>query len=597
LRGLAIFIIRLILKGLLFMRRFNPFLIGTSGIMDEEEFTRTKLVNKLCIVAAAVVALIGCILCSILSWRPFIVYPLSGEFLLNTLVLLLNYKRKYVAAAFLLYLLQCVMIAYLSIALGPLLQLELVIILLIAITYLIFKKKLYRIVAVAAALADLVILEIVYRYHYSYYKIPIGESAAFMIHLFVLLAVICVILMVSTPYVKSHDTNTELKRANHFIKFFVAQITHELRTPLDSIHRVTQLLRSEIRKDEGLKKIQPLVDIGWTVSSNARNIVNNVLDMAEIEAGKTPTIVVEAFRVGLFVEKILDVHQVIAEREDMALEFTVDKEMPEVIFGDPLNTHQILTNLMANAFKYGSKGGIVRVTVKKQAATWQLIVSNTGPGIPREKIDSIFEPFFTGRVGQIEGSGLGLFIVKSKLNSMKGTIHVESMPGTITTFTVTLPLREGKSRDLPSTHGADAEAEAEAENTTLRNTRVLVAEDDKLTAYLYSRFLKDMGCSFIIVKNGLELIQLAQEKCPDWCPDIIILDGHMPILNGEETIKRLKRLPDLNHIPIIVTTGDIYSDTVRKMLDAGAVDFLKKPIDHVALQRTIMTQLNNVQQV
>jgi CheY-like chemotaxis protein/two-component sensor histidine kinase len=401
--------------------------------------------------------------------------------------------------------------------------------------------------------------------------------------------------MVSTPYVKSHDTNAELKRANHFIKFFVAQITHELRTPLDSIHRVTQLLRSEIRKDDGLKKIQPLVDIGWTVSSNARDIVNNVLDMAEIEAGKTPTIVVEAFRVGPFLERILDVHQVIAEREDMTLEFTVDKDMPEVIFGDPLNTHQILTNLMANAFKYGSKGGIVRVSVKKQAAAWQLIVSNTGPGIPREKIDSIFEPFFTGRVGQIEGSGLGLFIVKSKLNSMKGTIHVESVPGTITTFTVTLPLREGNSRDLPSTHGADAEAEAE--NTTLWNIRVLIAEDDKLTTYLYSMFLKDMGCSFIIVKNGLELIQLAQEKCPDWCPDIIILDGHMPILNGEETIKRLKRLPDLNHIPIIVTTGDIYSDTVRSMLDAGAVDFLKKPIDHVALQRTIMTQLNKVQQV
>jgi CheY-like chemotaxis protein len=106
-----------------------------------------------------------------------------------------------------------------------------------------------------------------------------------------------------------------------------------------------------------------------------------------------------------------------------------------------------------------------------------------------------------------------------------------------------------------------------------------------------------MGCSFTIVKNGLELIQLAQEKCPDWCPDIIILDGHMPILNGEETIKRLKRLPELNHIPIIVTTGDIYSDTVRSMLDAGAVDYLKKPIDHAALQKTIMAQLNNVQQV
>jgi signal transduction histidine kinase/ActR/RegA family two-component response regulator len=587
----ANFFIGLTLKGLLFMKCFNPLLIGTSGIMDEEESNRIKLVNKLCIVAALVVAFIGCVLCSILSWRPFIVLPLSGEFLLNALVLLLNHRRRYVAAAFLLYLLQCVMVAYLGITLGRLLQLELVIILLIAITYLIFKKKSYRIIAVVAALADLVVLEFVYRYNYSRYKLPVSEGAAFVIHLFVLLTVIGVILMVSTPYVKSHDTNAELKRANNFIKIFVAQITHEIRTPLDSIHRVTQLLRSEIRKDPGLKKIQPLVDIGWTVSSNARHIVNNVLDMAEIEAGKTPVIVTEAFRLGPFLERILDVHQVIAEREDMTLDLLVDAEMPEVIFGDPLNTHQILTNLMANAFKYGSKGGIVRVNVKKQVNTWQLIVSNTGPGIPREKIASIFEPFFTGRVGQIEGSGLGLFIVKSKLNSMKGSIHVESVPGAVTVFTVTLPLREGGAWDLP------VMPEAESVNTALRNIRVLVAEDDKLTTYLYSMFLKDMGCSFSIVKNGLELIQLAQEKCPDWCPDIIILDGHMPILNGEETIKRLKRLPDLNHIPIIVTTGDIYSDTVRRMLDAGAVDYLKKPIDHVALQRTIMEGVNRAQQV
>jgi signal transduction histidine kinase/CheY-like chemotaxis protein len=573
------------------MKRFPLLSIGTSGIMDEEETTRIKLVNKLCIVAASVVAIVGGILCAVLSWRPFIVIPLSAEFVLNAFVLVLNYKRKHLAAALLLYMLQCVMIAYLSIALGRLLQLELVIILLIAITYLIFKKKIFRIIAVVAASADLVVLEIVYRYDYSHYRLPVSASAAFVIHLFVLLAVIGVILMVSTPYVKSHDTNAELKRANQFIKIFVAQITHELRTPLDSIHRVTQLLRSEIRKDQGLKKIQPLVDIGWTVSSDARHIVNNVLDMAEIEAGKTPTIVTEPFRLASFLERILDVHRVIAEREDMALELSVDEEMPEVIFGDPLNTSQILTNLMANAFKYGAKGSVVRVAVKKQAANWQLIVSNTGPGIPKEKIDSIFEPFFTGRAGQIEGSGLGLFIVKSKLNSMKGTIQVESLQGTMTTFTVTLPLREGKLWDLPVT------SEPETENTNLRNIRVLVAEDDKLTTYLYSRFLKDMGCSFTIVKNGLELIQLAQEKCPDWCPDIIILDGHMPILNGEETIKRLKRLPELNHIPIIVTTGDIYSDTVRSMLDAGAVDYLKKPIDHAALQKTIMAQLNNVQQV
>jgi signal transduction histidine kinase len=576
---------------LLSTRKNKILAIGTSRLSDEEESDRVRLVNLLCVVGASVIFSIGLVLCHYLHWRPFVVVPLSVEFLLNASVLWLNHKNRYAAAAWLLYLLQCIMIAYLGIVLGRLLQLELVIILLIAIVYLIFRKKMHRILAVSAALVDLIILEVVY-YNSSNAPsaIPVTRDVAFLIHALVLLAVIGIILLVSTPYVKSHDTNAELKRANHFIKIFVAQVTHELRTPLDSIHHVSQLLRNEIRKDQALKKIQSLVDIGWTVSSTARNIVNNVLNMAEIEAGKTPTVVTEAFKVIPFFEKISEVHQIIAQREKMSLQLVVDKDMPEVIYSDPLSINQIITNLMANAFKYGDKGGRVKLEIKKQGHAWQIIVLNTGPGIPLEKLDSIFDPFVTGRTGQIQGSGLGLFIVKTKLMSLNGSIHVESNPGRETVFTVTLPLREGQLRDLPDAGGTDADM------ISLQKLSVWVAEDDKLTAFLYSRFLKDMGCSFTIVANGLQLLDLAEKKCPGDCPDIIILDCHMPELGGEETIVRLKALPALNHIPIIVTTGDIYSDKVGRMLAAGARTYLKKPIDHLALQKTMMLYLNKLPQ-
>jgi signal transduction histidine kinase/ActR/RegA family two-component response regulator len=483
------------------------------------------------------------------------------------------------------------MVAYLGIVLGQLLQLELVIILLIAIVYLIFRKKQHRILAVAAALADLVILEIgYYNGNGNPSAIPVNKDAAFLIHVLVLMAVIGIILLVSTPYVKSHDTNAELKRANNFIKIFVAQITHELRTPLDSIHHVTQLLRNEISKDQGLKKIQPLVDIGWTVSSTARNIVNNVLNMAEIEAGKAPTIINEAFKVIPFFERITEVYQIIAEREKMSLELVIDKQIPEIICSDPLSINQIITNLMANAFKYGEKGGRVRLEVKRQGFAWQIVVFNTGPGIPPEKLNSIYDPFVSGRTGQIQGSGLGLFIVKNKLLLLSGSIHVESTPATGTTFTVTLPLREGQLRDLPDAAGVDADM------INLQKVSVWVAEDDKLTAFLYSRFLKDMGCTYSIVENGKQLLDLANEKCPGNCPDIIILDCHMPELGGEETIVALKTLPGLSHIPIIVTTGDIYSDKVGKMLAAGARTYLKKPIDHLALRKTMLLYLKKLPQ-
>ncbi len=343
-------------------------------------------------------------------------FPYLSNLLLNASVLWWNHKRKFAIAAWLLYLLQCVMIAYLSIVLGRLLQLELVIILLIAIVYLIFRKKTHRILAVSAALVDLVILEVVYYTSNNIPSaIPVTNDIAFVIHALVLSAVITIILVVSAPYVKSHDTNAELKRANHFIKIFVAQVTHELRTPLDSIHHVSQLLRNEVRKDQGLKKIQSLVDIGWTVSSTARNIVNNVLNMAEIEAGKSPTVVNEAFKVAPFFEKISEVYQIIAEREKMSLQLVIDKEMmPEVVYSDPLSINQIITNLMANAFKYGDKGGRVRLEIKRQGHAWQIIVLNTGPGIPPEKLDSIFDPFVTGRTGQIQGSGVGVVYRKKQ---------------------------------------------------------------------------------------------------------------------------------------------------------------------------------------
>jgi len=261
-----------------------------------------------------------------------------------------------------------------------------------------------------------------------------------------------------------------------------------------------------------------------------------------------------------------------------------------VIFSDPLNINQILTNLLANAFKYGTRNNTVMVEINKIEYSWELKVSNSGPPIPPEKIATIFDPFVTGRAGFVQGSGLGLFIVKTKTRLMGGTVQVESHPECHTIFTVNLPLREGRLRDLPDGPGSDTET------GDFNKAHILVAEDDKVTAFLLSRFLKDMGCSFTIVRNGRELLDAARKKCPDDCPDIIILDGHMPILSGEETIRELKKTPGLSHIPIIVTTGDIYSDTIHRMLAAGANTYLKKPVDHLALQKTIILYLKKLPQ-
>jgi len=570
------------------MKKFRLLTIGTSGIDDPESVSRIILVNSISLAVTFSIVIVGSAISYFLDWRLSVVVPLTIEFIINWSVIVLNYYRKHKAASLVLYFLQCTAITYFGFLLIRLFHLEFVIILLVAIIYLIFKETLLRRLALIGASIVLLLLELYY-YRVDAHPIVVANyNEVFFIRTLLVISIMSITILVSRPYVKSNDMKYELQRANHLIKIFVAQITHELRTPLDSIHYITQLLRKEVQRDDNLLNIKPLVDVGFTISSNARSIVNNVLDMAEIEAGKEPAILNEAFKVVPFIEKIMEVHRIIARREEMRLNLQIHPNMPEVIFSDPLTIHQILTNLLTNAFKYGLRGKTVNVEVKRRDHTWELNVSNYGPEIPSEKIDSIFDPFFTSRTGHIQGSGLGLYIVKTKVGLMGGVIRVEAQPG-YTTFKVTLPLREGKLRDIPDGAGSDADT------GDFYKARILVAEDDKVHAYLFSRFLKDMGCSFSIFRNGQELLE-ALKKCPDDCPDIIIIDCHMPILNGEEAIRELKKTPGLSHIPIIVTTGDIYSDTIERMLEAGASTFLKKPIDHTALQKTILLYLKKLPQ-
>ena len=571
------------------MKRSPLFSIGTAGLKDEESINRVVTVNTICIIVAGAIAVIGPTMSILLHGQPDVVYPLALEFILNGCVLWLNYARRHIAASLFLYLVQCVFITYFGIQLVKLFHLEYVIILLFAIIFLIFKERLLRMIAFGAATAVFVRLEFAYYRNGYDHMTFISYNATFLINILVVCSIIVITSAVCAPYVKSNDLKYELQRVNKLIKLFAAQLTHELRASLDNIHYVAQLLRGAVRKDAHLKHIQPLVDAAWSVSTNAIAIVDNVLDMAEIEAGKTSIIVNEAFKVDSYFDKILEVHKIIARRERIGLELTIDPNMPEVIISDPLTINQILTNLLTNAFKYGAKQTIVSVGVIRNEFQWQLTVSNFGPGIPPEKIGSIFELFYTGKTGHIQGSGLGLYIVRTKVQAMGGQITVDSKQDGLTTFTVTFPLREGKLRDLPDPTGSDPEA------GDFQRAHILVAEDNKLTVFLLSQFLRDMGCSYTVVGDGLQLLDFIK-KCPDKSPDIILLDCHMPHMNGEETIRQLKQNPFLAHIPIIITTGDIFTNNIEKMLEAGASTYLKKPIDHLALRKAISLYLKKLPQ-
>jgi signal transduction histidine kinase/CheY-like chemotaxis protein len=563
--------------------------IGTADLRDEEDIVRVVLVNKICLVVAASILVVGTTMSLYLHGQRNVVIPLVIEFFLNAGVLYLNHLGKHSAAALFLYFTQCIAITYFGILLVQVFHLEYVIILLFAIIFLIFKKRNLRLIALGAATAVFLSLELAYLRNGYKHIDTIPFEAVFLINFLVICSIITITTMVSVPYVKSNDLKYELQRANKLIKLFAAQLTHELRGALDNIQYLAQLLRKAAGKNKNLKQIEPLVDATWSVSSNAIAIVNNVLDMAEIEAGKTYTIVNEAFRVTTYFEKIIEVHKIMARREEFTLEMEIDPGMPQVIISDPLTVNQVLTNLLTNAFKYGARGSTVKVSVRRAGFQWILSVANRGPGIPPERMASIFELFYTGKTGHIQGSGLGLYIVRSKVQAMGGTITVDSTPDGETRFTVALPLREGKLRDLPDGTGSDPEAE------DFQKAFILVAEDNKLTAFLLAQFLRDMHCAYTIAGDGVQLLE-ALKRCPDQGPDIILLDCHMPNMNGEETIRRLKKDPVTAHIPVIITTGDIYTANIERLLEAGASTYLKKPIDHLALRKAISLFLKKLPQ-
>ena len=268
--------------------------------------------------------------------------------------------------------------------------------------------------------------------------------------------------------------------------------------------------------------------------------------------------------------------------------------MPDVLISDPLTINQVLTNLLTNAFKYGAKETTVKVAVKKAGLQWLLTVANEGPGIPPEKIHSVFELFYTGKTGNVQGSGLGLYIVRTKVRAMGGQVAVESQPGGETRFTVTLPLQEGRLRDLPDAGRLDPVA-GDEDTALWQKAHILVAEDNKLTAFLLSRFLRELHCTCTVVGDGSQLLETIK-KCPDQSPDIILLDCHMPNMNGIETIRRLKANPFWEHIPIIVTTGDIFTSNIESLLKAGAGTYLKKPIDQLSLRKAISFYLKKLPQ-
>lgn len=553
---------------------------GTEGVQDEELVGRIRFVNMLCIYIGLLLLFIGPVVCNYLEWSAAILIPFVIEFILNWFVLVLNARKKYYQASVLLYYLQCSAIIYFGYQLGEQFHLHFMVMFLISIIYLVFRKGWERNISLIIAIAALIFLQVSYYVNYIKFNRPITMASPkdYIIQSLVIGGVLVLILFVSKRYVTSFDYNPVLRQISQFKKVFIYQVTHEVRTPLNAIYGVAQLLKREIKMDPSLKKIESLTDQLLAATNNAKSIVNNVLDMAQIESGHMESTEVDAFMVHTFFSNIVEVNRIIARAREIKIDLTIEK-VPDVVISDTLKLNQITTNLVANAIKYAYKKTTIYLRVQRSENDmdkWTLQVINEGPGISPEKLPVIFDPFITDKNEKhIEATGLGLYIVKNKVDLMGGTVHVESEPSGYTVFTVTLPLMRGWLKDIRSN------GEPDKEEIDISGTKVLLAEDEPLNAVMLTRFLENHGCFVTHVSDGQEVLEKVYRSGESF--DIIIMDYHMPLLDGIETLKRLKNNELSKNTPVIIATGDAFKESQDLLLLTGADAVVEKPIEHKLL--------------
>jgi len=356
---------------------------------------------------------------------------------------------------------------------------------------------------------------------------------------------------------------------------FLANMSHEIRTPMNGLMGILQLLEtSELSQEQA-----ELVEIAKKSSLSLLNVVNDILDYSRIESGKI-YIQANEFYISELLEDTKKLFYPAAINKNIQLTAVIMDGVPEKASGDVYKIKQILNNLVGNAIKFTPKGE-VRILVNKQYSQDERLfeiefqVKDTGIGIPEDYISNIFDRFSqsdSSNTRQFGGTGLGLAICKGLIELMNGRIKVESQIGTGTIFSFILPLTKVENpSDITKKY------DQTKLSTFSRCINILIVEDDEISSLIIKKIANKKGWASKVCKNGLEAVNLFSENVFD----IIIMDVHMPELDGYEATKQIRQLESTGktRTPIIAMTANAFSGDKEKCLKNGMDDYISKPID------------------
>lgn len=379
--------------------------------------------------------------------------------------------------------------------------------------------------------------------------------------------------------------------ANRAKSTFLFNMSHDIRTPMNAIIGYADLASRHSDDPAKLKKYMENIQV---CGQNLLMLLNNVLDLARIENDKTEmeysvSDIEKDFR------NCLAMFRNQADSKGQTLTVTTQLPYP-YIYADIPHLTEVCTNLVSNAVKYTGAGGTIRCGVTQKPGEKEgwcdtvVTVADNGIGMSQEFQKHIFEPFereHTSTVSKVEGSGIGMGIVKKLVGLMGGTVEVESKIGVGSTFTVTIPCRIASEDEIQAKREINP-----SDQKCLCGTRILLTEDNDINAEIATELLQEEGCTVDRAKDGVECVDML-EKAANGTYQLILMDVQMPVMNGYDATKKIRRMddPQKANIPIVAMTANAFSEDKQVALDAGMNDHIAKPINMSVLVPTLRKYL------